>query len=146
MRHRKQLLGAAIAALLVTAPIALAGAPIGLAKYVEKTSDGNVLTVKLNGDASRIKRMRIRYTVTCDDGRSGQTYTDIVGAKVRKDRSFSAHGTYTGSGDGSQNTFQVSGALARNKASGKFSLTATSLASDGSTIHCKTGKLTWSAK
>jgi hypothetical protein len=146
MASRKQAAAAALAALLVAAPIALAGAPIGRAKYVGKTSDGTVLTVKLNGGASRVKRLRIHYTITCDDGRSGQTYTDILGAPVHKDHSFSAHGTYTGSGDGSLNTFKVSGTLARNKAHGKFSLTATGKTADGSPLHCKTGKLTWSAK
>jgi stress response protein SCP2 len=146
MASRKRPVAAAFAALLVAAPIALAAAPVGRAKYVGKTNDGSVLTVKLNGDASRVKRMRIHYTITCDDGRSGQTYTDILGARVRKDHTFAAHGTYTGSGDGSQNAFKVSGALARNRAHGKFSLTATGTATDGTPLHCKTGKLTWSAK
>jgi hypothetical protein len=146
MASRKQAVAAAIAALLVAAPIALAGAPIGRAKYVGTTSDGNVLTVKLNGDASGVKRMRIHYTFDCNNGHSGQTYTDILGVRVRSDHSFSAAGTYTGSSDGSKNTFKASGNLLRNKANGKFSLTSTGTATDGSAVNCKTGKLTWSAK
>ena len=146
MKPRKHLLGAALIALSIATPVALAATLPGRAKYVGKTSDGNVLTLKLNGPASRIKRMRIHYTVDCNDGHTGKTYTDILGPRVRSDHSFSASGTYTGSGDGSQNTFKVSGALSRNKARGKFSLKATGTAGDGSALTCKTGKLTWSAK
>ena len=146
MNSRKHPLVAALVALFVAAPVALAGALPGRAKYVGKTSDDNVMTLKLNGDGSHVKRMRIHYTVTCDDGRSGETYTDILGPRVRKNHTFSAKGTYTGSGDGSQNTFKVSGTLAASKASGKFFLKATGTTSDGSPLHCKTAKLTWSAK
>ena len=146
MNPRKHLLVTALVALFAAAPVALAAALPGRAKYVGTTSDDNVLTLKLNGDASHIKRMRIHYTVTCDDGRSGETYTDILGPRVRKDHSFSASGSYTGSGDGSQNTFKVSGNLSAGKAHGKFFLKATGMASDGSTLHCKTARLTWSAK
>jgi hypothetical protein len=136
----------ALVALLVAAPVALAAVLPGRAKYVGKTSDHNAVTLKLNGKASRITRMRIHYTVDCNDGRSGTTYTDILGARVRGDHSFSASGTYTGSGDGSQNRFKASGKLGPNKAHGKFSLKATGKTSNGSTLSCKTGKLTWSAK
>ena len=146
MNSRKHLFVAALVALFVAAPVALAAALPGRAKYVGTTSDDNVVTLKLNGDASRIKRMRIHYTVTCDDGRQGTTYTDILGPRVRKDHTFSAKGTYTGSGDGSQNTFKVSGTLSASKASGKFFLKATGTASDGTSLNCKTARLTWSAK
>jgi hypothetical protein len=146
MKPSKHLLGAALVALSIGAPVALAAAPVGRAKYLGKTSDGNVLTLKLNGGASRIKRMRIHYTFDCDNGHSGKTYTDILGPRVRSDHSFSASGKYVGSGDGSQNTFKVSGVVLRNKAHGKFSLKATGTAADGSAVSCKTGKLTWSAK
>jgi hypothetical protein len=145
MASRKQA-AAALAALLVAAPIALAGALPSRAKYVGKTSDGNALTLKLNGAASRITRLRIHYIIDCSDGHSGKTYTDILGARLRSDHTFSASGTYTGSTDGSQNAFKASGALSRKKAHGKFSLKATGTAGDGSALSCKTGKLTWSAK
>jgi hypothetical protein len=146
MNYRKHLLVAALVALCVAPPVALAAALPGRAKYVGTTSDDNAVTLKLTGDGSHIKRMRIHYTVTCNDGREGQTYTDILGARVRKDHTFSAKGTYTGSGDGSQNTFKASGKVWANTASGKFFLKATGTASDGTALSCKTARLTWSAK
>ncbi|HEY0631326.1 MAG TPA: hypothetical protein VGC98_04675 [Thermoleophilaceae bacterium] len=145
MNPRKHPLLVALAAFLVAVPMAVAALP-GRAKYVGRTSDDNAVTLKLNAKATRVTRMRIHYTVDCDNGRSGTTYTDILGARVRSNRSFSASGTYTGSGDGSQNTFKASGKLGPNKAHGKFSLKATGKTSSGAALTCKTGKLTWSAK
>jgi hypothetical protein len=146
MNPRKHPVLIAFVALLVALPAALAATLPGRAKYVGKTSDDNAITLKLNGKASRITRMRIHYAVDCSDGRSGSTYTDILGSRIRSNRSFSASGTYTGSHDGSQNTFKASGRLGPNRAHGKFSLKATRKMSDGSTLTCRTGKLTWSAK
>src|SRR2546423_8683597 len=146
MDSRRHLLAATLVTVSLAAPAALAAALPARAKYVGTTSDDNAVTIKLNGAANRVKRMRIHYKVTCDDGRSGQTYTNILGPRVRKDHSFKASGTYTGSGDGSQNTFQVSGTLSAGKAHGKFFLKSTGTATDGTPVSCKTGKLTWSAK
>ena len=146
MDTRRHLLVAVLVSASVAAPAALAAALPARAKYVGTTSDGNAVTVKLNGSADRIKRMRITYTVNCDDGHSGRTYTDILGPRVRKDHSFKASGTYTGSGDGSQNTFQVSGVVWAGRAHGKFFLKASGTATDGTAVHCQTARLTWSAK
>ena len=130
----------------MAAPLVASAALAGGAKYAGKTDDAGAVTLRLNGDASRVKRMRIHYTVTCDDGRSGKTYTDILNPRIRSDRTFRGSGTYQGSGDGSQNKFKVAGTISKRKASGTFSLTATSdSTSDGTTLHCKTGKLTWKA-
>jgi len=136
---------AAALTLSVAAPVALGAAPQGGAKYAGTTSDGSPVIVRLNGNASRVKRMRISYMVTCDDGRTGNTYTDILNPRLRSDHSFAASGTYTGSGDGSQNTFKVAGKLYAKRASGTFSLVATST-TGGATVHCRTGNLSWSAK
>jgi hypothetical protein len=145
MNARRATSVAAAVAVLVAVPVAF-GAPLpGGGKYVGQTSDGGPVLVRLTGDAKRVKRMRISYTVTCDDGRSGDTYTDILNPRVRSDHTFVASGTYTGSGDGSQNVFKVAGKLYAKKAKGTFSLTATSTV-NGATVHCNTGKLTWSAK
>jgi hypothetical protein len=144
MNARRATSVAALAA-LVAAPVAAAAALPGGARYAGQTSDAGAVMVRLTGDAKRVKRMRISYTVTCDDGRSGDTYTDILNPRVRSDHTFAASGTYTGSGDGSQNDFKVAGKLYANKAKGTFSLTATSTVS-GATVRCKTGKLTWSAQ
>src|SRR2546423_10213045 len=138
MDSRRHLLAATLVTVSLAAPAALAAALPARAKYVGTTSDDNAVTIKLNGAANRVKRMRIHYKVTCDDGRSGQTYTDILGPRVRKDHTFSAKGTYTGSGDGSQNSFKVSGRVSAGKASGKFFLKATGKTSDGTALHCKT--------
>jgi hypothetical protein len=140
------LLTAALA-VLVGVPIAVAAALPGGAKYGGKTADGQAVTLRLTSDGKRVKRMRIHYTVTCNDGRSGDTYTDVLNPRVRSDNSFRGSGTYMGSGDGSENVFKVTGQLSARKASGTFSLTATSASSDqGEPLRCKTGKLNWSAK
>jgi hypothetical protein len=145
MRIRRHLLPALAASLAVAAPAALAALPGG-AKYAGTTSDGKAVTLRLTGDGTRVKRMRIVYSVACDNGGAATTYTDILGAKIHKNHGFSASGTYTGSTDGSKNTFHVSGTVWTKTAHGKFSLKATGKASDGSKLTCKTDKLTWSVK
>jgi hypothetical protein len=142
---RRRLIPAAIAALALAAPAALAALPGG-ARYAGKTSDGNPVAVKLSGNAKNVKRMRITYDLSCSKGRTAHSYTDILGPRIRKDRTFSTSGSYTGTQDGSKNTFHVSGKLSASKAHGKFSLTATGRASDGTKLNCKTGRVTWSAK
>jgi hypothetical protein len=139
------LLAAALAVVLAV-PLAVSAALPGGAKYVGQTNDGQGVLVRLTGDAKHVKRMRIHYTVTCDDQRSGDTYTDILNLRVRSDNTFRGAGMYTGSGDGSENKFKVTGKLTSKKANGTFSLTATGTppGSQG-TVHCKTGKLTWQA-
>ena len=128
-------------------PFAVAAALPGGAKYAGKTDDAGAVTLRLNSDASRVKKMRIHYTVECNDGRSGKTYTDILNPKIRSDHTFRGSGTYKGSGDGSENEFKVAGKVSARKASGTFSLIATSDAdAQGGTLRCKTGKLTWTAK
>jgi hypothetical protein len=144
MDRRRHLIPAAIAALALTAPAALAALPGG-ARYAGTTSDGSAVTLKLAGDAKSVKRMRIHYDLSCNKGRSAHTYTDITGPRVHKDRTFSVSGKYTGTKDGSKNTFHVSGKLTAGKAHGKFSLKSTGRASDGSKLSCTTGKVTWSA-
>jgi hypothetical protein len=145
MDRRMHPIPAAIAALALAAPAALAALP-GNARYAGTTSDDNPVMVKLSGDAKNVKRMRITYDLSCGKGRTAHSYTDIIGPKVHKDRSFSTSGSYTGTKDGSKNTFHVSGKLSAGKAHGKFSLKSSGRASDGSKVSCKTGQLTWSAK
>jgi hypothetical protein len=137
---------AAALAVLVAVPIAVAAALPGGGKYVGKTDDSQAVMLRLSPDAKRVKLMRIHYTITCNDGRAGDTYTDIMNPKVRSDHSFRGSGTYKGTGDGSDNAFKVAGKISARKASGTFSLTATSSSgTQGDPLHCKTGKLTWSA-
>ena len=145
MDRQRHLIPAAVAALALAAPAALAALPGG-ARYAGKTSDGSAVTLKLSGDGKNVKRMRIHYGLSCSKGRTAQSYTDILGPKVHKDRTFSTSGTYTGTQDGSKNTFHVSGKLSASKAHGRFSLKSSGRASDGSKVTCKTGQLTWSAK
>src|SRR3954464_1587968 len=145
MDRRRHLTAAAIAALAVAAPAALAALPGG-ARYAGKTSDGSAVTLKLSGDGKNVKRMTIHYDLSCSKGRTAQSYTVILGPRVHKDRSFSTSGSYTGTQDGSKNTFHVSGKLSASKAHGKFSLKSSGRASDGSKVTCRTGRLTWSAK
>jgi hypothetical protein len=143
---RSTALCSAVLAVVVAVPIALAAALPGAARYAGETDDGSPVTLRLTSDARYVKRMRIHYTVACDNGRSGDTYTDILQVRVHKDHRFSGAGTYQGSGDGSENTFKVSGRLSARRASGRFSLTATGTPADGSDpVHCKTGVLRWHA-
>ena len=128
-------------ALLAAGPIALAAALPGGAKYRGKTSAGDPVTLRLNGNAHRIKRLRISYTLKCRNNSTSYTYTDILNAKLRDNHSFAASGMYVGSSDGSTNRYNVSGRVRAKRASGKFSLTSTR-----GKRKCKTGKLTWSAK
>jgi hypothetical protein len=140
------LLTAALAVFVVV-PLVAVAALTGGASYSGKTEDGHSVNLRLTSDAKRVKRMRIHYAVTCDDGRTGGTYTDILNPKIRSDRTFKGSGTYKGSGDGSTNKFNVAGKISKSRASGTFSLTATSDSDDqGGTLTCKTGKITWSAK
>jgi hypothetical protein len=145
MNARKTAAIATALAVSIAVPTALAAAPAGGSKYSGKTSAGEPVTLRLNGKASRVKRLRIYYTLTCDDGRTSYTYTDVLNPRLRSDHSFAASGTYTGSSDGSQNSFKLSGKVWAKKAGGKFSLAATGTV-EGTKLHCKTGKLSWSAK
>src|SRR3954447_18138228 len=131
-------LSAALFALLAGAADALPGG----ARYAGDTDDGGAVMVRLSPDAARVKRMRIHYTVTCNDGKNRKpTYTDILDARVKKDGTFSGSGSYEGSQGHDLNRFKVAGKVTKRKAQGTFSLTST--AGDA---RCKTGKLTWSAK
>jgi hypothetical protein len=132
---------------LVIVPFAIGAALPGGAKYAGTTDDARPVTLRLNGSATQVTRLRIKYTDTCDDGHTNNTYTDVLNAKLRSDHTFRASATYTGSSDGSQNVFKAAGKLSARKASGTFSLTATSKPdASGAVVKCKTGKLTWSAK
>ena len=141
MHMRRTALPAVVLALLAAVPIALAAAPSGGTKYSGKTSAGEPVSLRLNGNAHRVKRLRIYYTLTCKDGRTSYTYTDILNAKLGSDHSFAVSGMYTGSVDGSKNSFKASGKVRAKRASGKFSLTSAI-----GKLKCRSGKLTWSAK
>jgi hypothetical protein len=131
-------LSAASFALLVGAADALPGG----ARYAGETDDGGAVTVRLSSDAARVRRMRIHYTVTCNDQQDRKpTYTDILDARLKKDGTFSGSGSYMGSVGNDLNKFKVSGKVTARKAHGTFSLTSSS-----GEVRCKTGKLSWSAK
>jgi hypothetical protein len=125
-------------AVFVGAAFALPGG----AKYLGQTDDGGAVSLRLSGDAKQVKRMRIHYTVTCSDHKDRKpTYTDILDARLGSGGSFKGSGSYQGSVGKDINKFKVSGKVTARKAHGTFSLTSTT-----STVSCKTGKLTWSAK
>jgi hypothetical protein len=138
MIARSIAISAAVFALLAGVANALPGG----AKYIGDTDEGGAVSVRLSGDAARVKRMRIHYTVTCNDGKERKpTYTDILDARLKKDGTFSGSGSYQGAVGHDLNKFKVSGKVTKRKAEGTFSLTSTA---DG--VRCKTGKLSWSAK
>jgi hypothetical protein len=136
---------ARVIALFATAfavSVGVAEALPGGARYLGETDDGGAVSLRLSGDAKHVKRMRIHYTVTCNDGQERKpTYTDILDARLGKGGKFSGSGSYQGSIGKDTNTFKVSGKVTAKTAHGTFSLTST--AGD---VRCKTGKLAWSAK
>jgi hypothetical protein len=129
---------AAVSALLAGA----AGALPGGARYRGETDQGGTVSVRLSGDATRVRRFRIHYTVTCNNGKKGKpTYTDVLETRLGSDGSFEGENSYRGSVENDLNKFKVSGKVTKRKARGTFSLT-----SKGDGTRCKTGKLSWSAK
>lgn len=146
MKIARSTLLCAAATALASAPSALSAALPGGARYAGETDRGGAVTLRLAGDAKRVKRIRIRYSVTCDDGRTGDTYTDVLNAPVGRYHRFRTAGTYRGSGDGSQNRFKVSGRVSARGARGRFSLTATATpAGSAQPVSCRTGGLRWRA-
>jgi hypothetical protein len=146
MIARSTALPAAAIAALLAVPVALAAGLPARAKYVGKTDDGSAVQLRVSPDSKRVAKMRIHYKVTCDNGDTGRTYTDILNPRLHSDGSFKGSGTYKGSGDGSTNKFNVVGKLTARKGTGTFSLTAvgTPQGTTG-TIRCKTGLLHWQA-
>jgi hypothetical protein len=133
-------------ATLVPVPLAVASKLDGGAHYSGKTSDGNSVTLRLSGNRQRVARMRIHYTLQCDNGQRETTYTDILNAPVRGGQKFTSSGSYTGTGDQSLNKFKATGTLKRRTASGTFSLSYTGPKNAaGDAVSCKTGALRWHA-
>ncbi|GAC1316924.1 MAG: hypothetical protein NVSMB25_03600 [Thermoleophilaceae bacterium] len=122
--------------------------PAGLLKhahYKGPTSQGTDIGFQLSNDAKRVAKLRITYRVTCDDGTSATTYTDILNAKITA-RKFGGQGVYRGQRDGSTNTFQIKGSLTRRSAQGTFTLSATGKTSAGRDLHCMSGTVSWTAR
>lgn len=141
---RLTLLLATALAVLVAVPVASAAKLPGGARYEGKTAKGEDVRLRLSGDGRRVARLRIHYRLTCDDGRTGRTYTTIMNARLRGDRhTFSARGSYRGSADDSRNFFSVSGRVSKRGASGTFRLRNEAAGDDGG--ECTSGRLRWSA-
>jgi hypothetical protein len=137
----------------ITAIAALAAVPVaavakleGGAQYAGATSDGGAVQLRLSGNGRLVARMRVHYTVHCNNDRTGTTYTTIMNVRIRNGATFSGRGSYTGAADQSLNKFKVDGLISKRHASGTFSLTATgSGGSTGHSVTCKTGRLRWHA-
>lgn len=132
---------------LATVPAAFGAKLPGGARYEGRTSDGSDMRLRLSGDSRRVARLRIHYKLSCDDGRSGKTYTVIMNARLRgKRHTFRASGSYRGSADRSRNTFSVSGRVTKRGARGKFSLVNKARSTDGEPgVECTSGPLRWRA-
>ena len=101
------------------------------------------MTLRLSRDARRVARLRIDYELKCDNGKSSQTYTVVLRARLHgKRHTFRAHGRYRGSRDGSRNEFRLAGRVSRRAARGTFSLENESRDDD---VKCTSGKLRWRA-
>jgi hypothetical protein len=146
MNVRLQPLSAAVLAMLLVVPIALAAKLPGGAKYSGKVDDGTRVRLTLSKNAGRVKQMRIDYKVSCNDGTGGKTFTVIRNPRVRADATFKGSGKYQGSVGGDTNRFKVAGKLSAKRATGTFSLTSVgSPASVQGPVRCKTGQLHWRA-
>jgi hypothetical protein len=134
----------AILAALATLVCAAAAFAAGLSKaqYTGTTSDNTAVRLRLSGDGKRVAKLRIFYTVNCDNGQAHKTFTDIFNLGIGKHKAFSGSGNYTGQQDGSRNNFKISGRVGASSAKGRFSLKATDAAN---TVHCNTGTVSWTA-
>jgi hypothetical protein len=120
-----------------------AGPAYATSRYAGATNQGKYISVTLSSTGSEVA-LRIYYSVACDDGSSGDTYTDL--SHIPFDHgAFQGEGTYKGATDGSDNRFSVAGNLSGDSASGSFELTASIQNSDGTTLTCHTGRIDWSA-
>ena len=136
---------AALCAALLVAAVAVAALP-GKAQYSGQTSDNSTIRLRLSGNGKRVAKLRVYYKVTCSDGHSHTTYTDVLNLRLGRGGKFAGKGSYIGSGDGSKNSFKVAGTVTTKKAKGSFALTASGKdPTTGSAVNCKTGSLTWSA-
>jgi hypothetical protein len=133
-------LTAAALAVVAVLPRVVDAALVSSAEYAGATGDGHRVTLRLQRSTTRLN-MRIEYAITCNGGRSFDTYTRIMNLPVRSDGSFRGSGTYQGSADSSHNQFKVSGRLHTDSASGVFSLSATG--ADG--MRCHTGHVHFDA-
>jgi hypothetical protein len=138
------LLAAALAVpAAVPAGSALAAKLSGGAHYSGHTSQGSAVRLTLTRDGRRVARLRIDYTMKCDNDRKIDTYTVITRARLSGTRHvLRGHGHYT-AGDDSHNEFHFNGRVSRRRASGTFSLVYDGRGDESMT--CRTGKLKWSA-
>jgi hypothetical protein len=135
-----------IATLAALAALSGAGAALaaglGKARYTGTTSDNTAVRLRLSSDGKRVAKLRIFYTVNCDNGQAHKTFTDIFNLGIGKRSTFSGSGTYQGQQDHSTNDFKISGKVGASSAKGKFSLKATD---ETKTVHCNTGTVSWTA-
>ena len=130
------------------APVAPAGGPAASAapqrnaEFSDETSQVTAFEYRTSANGRRIRRLRIHYNVTCENGVTRETYTDVFDVPLRRNGRFRARGRYTGTADQSQNRFMVTGRVLRRRSSGRFTLTATAADRE---LDCRTGELTWTA-
>ena len=141
MRRIRLLASLSLLALLCCAGAA-AAAGLGKAQYTGTTSDNTAVRLRLSSNGKRVAKLRIFYTVNCDNGLAHKTFTDIFNLAISKRKTFGGTGTYQGQQDGSTNNFKISGKVGSSSSKGKFSLKATDASK---TVHCTTGTVSWSA-
>ena len=141
MRSVRSIATLAALAALFSVSVALA-AGLSKAQYTGTTSDNTAVRLRLSSDGKRVAKLRIFYSVNCDNGQAHKTFTDIFNLAIGKRNAFAGSGTYQGQQDGSSNNFKISGKVGASRARGRFSLKATDAAK---TVHCNTGTVSWTA-
>ena len=119
----------------------------GGARYAGETEEGRDVSVRLGESGRLVARLRISYTLTCDNGAEGTPSTTVFDIPIRDRGRFSYKGTYRGREDGARNRVELSGRVTRRVAKGTFQLTARGRpeGSDEKVV-CRTELLSWRAE
>jgi hypothetical protein len=115
--------------------------------YSGQTADKMAVSLRLSSDRRYVKRLAIRYKVTCDNGATGKASAEFLDVAIQDGGKFAYKGTYRKRSDRSRNTLRVRGKVTKKEASGTFSLKAVGRPKGSKKkVHCRSGEVTWSAK
>ena len=135
-------IGVAVAVAAIAIPAA------ALASTVRVTHFGHVVgasgsSVKLkeseSGDSRSVKSFAVRnFPLACDGSPAS-----LGVAKLKGKLDVSKSGAFKARNDNGQTVFKVRGQINRNKAYGTFRYSGSVTRTDGTTVSCDSGKLSW---
>jgi len=113
--------------------------------------DGGAVSIRLRRDGTRIKSFFIDLQFPCDDSTDPLLSLNHLSVAVRRDGSFSKHGLSgiplkIPGGSTVSGQFSLRGRLGRRRAHGSYRAFGTVRRADGSTLHCDSGAVRWSAR